>query len=71
MGRRVRIASVTVQVHAFVDDTDTDTLTPLPVQPITYPAGDWALFDLDRIRDAVQRQIDTEQATAPDNTANR
>jgi hypothetical protein len=56
--RRARIARVTVQLDVLVDDTDTDTLTPLPVQPISCTTTDWPAFNLDTVTKAIQGELD-------------
>jgi hypothetical protein len=68
MTRRVRIIRVTVQVEAVLDDTDTDTLTPLQTATVTYAAGDWPLFDLEQVRATLQQRVEAELAGAPDDT---
>jgi hypothetical protein len=54
--RRVRIVRFVVNIEAVVDDGA--DLTPLPVQPVPYAAADASLFNLDHIRDLLQRQVD-------------
>lgn len=61
MNGHVRITRVSVQIEAFVDDGD--QLVPIPVQPVTYLAGDWPLFDLDHVRQLLQRQVDANDQT--------
>jgi hypothetical protein len=53
---RVRIIGFTVNIDAVVDDGE--NLTALTVQPVRYAAADAALFNLDHVRDALQRQVD-------------
>lgn len=62
--KRVRITEVAVQVSTVLDDTDTDTLTPLQPVTVKYPPGDWPLFNLDHTRAMIQQQVDTELAAA-------
>jgi hypothetical protein len=57
--RRVRIVRFVVSIEAVVDDGD--NLTPLPVQPVPYAAADASLFNVDHIRDALQRQVDAAE----------
>lgn len=63
---RVRLTKITVQVESVLDNSDLDTLTPLQPVTVSYPPGDWPLFDLDRTRDAIQRKVDTELTEAPE-----
>lgn len=58
MSPRLRIAAVTVQVQLVADDGD--TLTPVPVDPITISGADWPNV-VPLVADAVARlqaQID-------------
>lgn len=59
---RVRIIGFTVNIEAVVDDGD--HLTALPVQPVRYAAADAALFDLDHVRQLLQRQVDAASVPA-------
>jgi len=64
MNRRVRIVRFVVAIEAVVDDGE--HLTPLPLDPVPYNAADAALFDINHIRDALQRQVDARQQAPAD-----
>lgn len=52
----IRVARVTVQLHAFVDDGT--WLTPIATAPIDVAARAFAEFDLDRHVAALQAEYD-------------